>query len=130
MGLDIKTYHFGYSTLHQLRQLALNYEGISIPIREFYDQNEFGTKFNEFIVHSDCGGLYISKSSKRYKKKKKEIQKRYGQLHCYFGDLDKLKQEVQDLHSYMLDNARGYLKDAWQKFYDDVMSARKILEFH
>lgn len=130
MGLDIKTYHYSYSTLHRLRQLALTYEGIPIPIMEFYNQNQIGTKFNEFIIHSDCSGLYISKSSKGYKQKKKEIQKRYKQLYCYFGDLDKLKQEVQELHPYMLEKAEGYLKKAWQDFYNDVMSARKILEFH
>lgn len=130
MGLGIKTYHYSYSTLHRLRQLALNYEEIPIPIMEFYSQNQIGTKFNEFIVHSDCSGLYISKSSKQYRKYKKKIEKMYGQLFCYFGDLDKLKQEVQELHPYMLEKAEGYLKTAWQDFYNDVMSARKILEFH
>ena len=70
MGLDIKTYHYSYSMIHRLRQLALNYEGIDIPIMDFYDQNGVETKFKEFIVHCDCEGLYISKTSKQYEKKR------------------------------------------------------------
>ncbi len=131
MGLDIKTYHYSYRTLHLLRQFALRYEGIDISIFDFYDQYpEVKTKFNEFIYHSDCEGFYISKSSKQYNKIKKKIQNRYGQLFCYFGDLDKLKKELNELNSYMLQNSEGLLKEAWIDFYNDVMSARKILEFH
>lgn len=131
MGLDIKTYHYSYRTLHLLRQLALRYESVDIRIHDFYDQYpEVKTKFNEFIYHSDCEGFYISKSSKQYNKIKKKIQNRYGQLFCYFGDLDKLKKELNELNSYMLQNSEGLLKEAWIDFYNDVMSARKILEFH
>lgn len=130
MGLDIKKYHYSYSTLHYFRQLALKYDGINIPIRDFYNQTEVRTKFNEFVVHSDCEGLYISKSSKQYEKLKRETEKKYGRLHCYFGNLDKLKQEVMNLNRYILKNSEGYYKMAWLDFYDDVMNARKILEFH
>ena len=129
MGLDIKTYHYSYSMIHRLRQLALNYEGIDIPIMDFYDQNEIRTKFREFVIHCDCEGLYISKTSKQYEKIKKKIEYKYGLQH-YFGDLDKLKEEVQELNEYILKNAEYFVKQAWIDFYNDVMSARKILEFH
>lgn len=130
MGLDIKTYHYNYSMIHRLRQLALNYERIDIPIMDFYYQNKVGTKFKEFIVHCDCEGLYISKTSKQYKKLKIKTERQYGQLDCYFGDLDKLKEEVQELNEYILKNAKYTVKQAWIDFYNDAMSARKILEFH
>lgn len=129
MGLSIKKYHYSYSIIHRLRQLALNFEGIDIPIMDFYDQNKIRTKFNEFILHSDCDGLYISKTSKQYKKIKKKIEYKYG-LPYYFGDLDKLKEEVQELNEYILKNTDFFIKQAWIDFYDDVMSSRKILEFH
>lgn len=130
MGLAIKRYRYSYCTLQRLRQLALYYEGITIPIRNFYFQTAITTKFREFIIHSDCEGIYISKSSKQYKKLKRQIKNRYGTLVCFFGDLDKLKEEVQELNNYILKNTSGYLQDAWVAFYDDVMSSRKILEFH
>lgn len=132
MGLDIKSYHFSYNTLHRLRQFALDYEGINIPIMDFYDQTLVTTKkFKEFICHSDCEGIYISKSSKQYNKYKKKIKKTYGQLFCYFGDLDKLKKEVSELNDYILTKTQSsfYLNPAWTCFYNDVMSARKILKF-
>lgn len=129
MGLDIKIYHYSYSMIHRLRQLALNYEGIDMPIMDFYDQNEVGTKFKEFVIHSDCEGLYISKTSKQYEKLKRKTERQYGQLDCYFGDLDKLKEEVQELNEYILKNAKYTVQQAWIDFYNDVMSARKILEF-
>ena len=126
MGLDIKTYHYSYAMIHRLRQLALNYEGI----KDFYYQNEITTRFKEFIIHSDCDGIYVSKSSKQYEKLKRKTERQYGQLDCYFGDLDKLKEEVQELNEYILKNTEYYVKQAWIDFYNDVMSARKILEFH
>ena len=116
MGLDINKYSYSYSVLQQLRQLALNYEGINIPICDFYDQFEITTKFNEFIIHCDCEGLYISKSSKQYEKYKKEAENRYGQLFCYFGDLDKLKEEVKELHPFMLKKNRRLIKSCMAGF--------------
>lgn len=130
MGLAIKRYRYSYCTLQMLRQLALNYEGITIPIHDFYFQTAITTKFREFIIHSDCEGIYISKSSKQYKKLKRQIKNCYGTLVCFLGDLDKLKEEVQELNNYILKSTSGYLQDAWVAFYDDVMSSRKILEFH
>ena len=44
MGLDINKYSYSYSVLQQLRQLYLNYEGINIPICDFYEQFEITTK--------------------------------------------------------------------------------------
>ena len=129
MGLGIKKYGYSYSTLHLLRQLALKYENIEIDIRSFYEQTLVTTKFKQFILHSDCDGLYISKTSKQYEKIKSEIIRRYGQLEFYFGDLDELKREVQELNNYVLKNTKGYLQNAWIDFYDDVMSSKKILRF-
>ncbi len=130
MGLSIKTYKWSYSTLQSLRQFALDYEGINIPIREFYFRIDITTKFREFVVHSDCEGIYISKSSKQYEKLKKKIERRYGQSFCYFGDLDKLKEEVRELNDYILEKANGHIREAWINFYNDVISSRKILEFN
>ena len=76
MGLGIKKYGYSYSTLHLLRQLALKYENIEIDIRSFYEQTLVTTKFKQFILHSDCDGLYISKTSKQYEKIKSEIIRR------------------------------------------------------
>ena len=126
MGLQIKTYSYSYSRLHQLRQMALNYENINIPIDKFYFQNEVGTKFRQFICHSDCDGIYVSKASKQYDKLKikwESIDK------FMFGDLDELKEEVKILKDYMLSNLNEWDKTAWIKFYNDVISSRKILEF-
>lgn len=129
MGLTIKHYNYSYSCLHLLRQKALEYEGISIPIRDFYDQNKVTTRFREFIIHSDCEGIYVSKSSKLYYVRKEKILKSYGTLHCYMGDLDILKSEVKELNDFMHKNLSWTLLNAWCDFYKDVMSARKILEF-
>ena len=128
MGLDIKDYSYSYSRLHDLREMALRSEGINIPIREFYYQNKIGTKYNEFINHCDCEGIYISKKSKRFENIKKKIIKDFGQEHGYFGDLDKLKQEVKELNEYMLKNLE--YTSPWTDFYNDVMSSRMILEFN
>lgn len=128
MGLDIVNYSYGYSTLHKLRQLALDYEGIKMDIRNFYDYPDIETRFNEFINHCDCDGIYVSKSNPNYKQLKKQTLDSFGSLNCYFGDLDKLKQEVQELNNYMLAHA-GVWKGAWIAFYTDVMEAEDILEF-
>ena len=50
MGLDIKTYHYSYRTLHLLRQFALRYEGIDISIFDFYDQYPEVKTFEEVLV--------------------------------------------------------------------------------
>lgn len=130
MGLYIKTYKYSYSTLHILRQKALEYEGNYCNIRNFYDLEKPKTKFKEFVLHSDCEGLYITKSSKQYEKIKKKILNQYGTLLCYFGDLDRLKIEVKELNTYMLNNLNYSYKKAWIDFYNDVMKARKILYFN
>lgn len=128
MGLSIKEYSYSYSRLQDLREMALCSEGITIPIREFYYQNKIGTKYNEFINHCDCEGIYISKKSKQYEKYRKRIINNFGIDSGYFGDLDKLKEEVQELNEYMLKNLE--FKQPWIDFYNDVMSTRMILEFH
>ena len=129
MGLFIKTYNYSYFTLHILRQKALEYEGNSCRIHDFYHLEQPKTKFPEFILHSDCDGLYISKSSKQYNKIKEQTQRRYGTLICYFGDLDKLKQEVQELNPYMQNNLELDMLKVWNKFYNDVVNSRKFLYF-
>lgn len=128
MGLGIKNYHYSYSRLQYLREMALRSEGINIPIREFYYQNKIGTKYNEFINHCDCEGVYVSKKSKQFEKYKKKMIKDFGQESGYFGDLDKLKCEVEELNEYMLKNLE--YASPWIDFYNDVMSARMILEFN
>ena len=149
MGLQIKTYSYSYLTLQVLRQKSLECEGNFCNIEDFYDreipdevEGKFWdiedfctrgflpkTKFKEFLFHSDCEGLYISKSSKQYEKIKKKTLNQYGTLFCYFGDLDILKIEVQELNTYMLNNLNNGYKKAWIDFYNDVMKARKILYF-
>lgn len=129
MGLDIKSYSFSYSMLHKIRQLALDYEGIDINIFDFYYMQDVETKFAAIIHHSDCDGVYVSKSSKQYDKLKKKYK---GSM---FGDLDKLKEEVQILKPYVQERFKDepsnlcFVLKAFNRFYDDVMSTRKILEF-
>ena len=133
MGLSIKRYSHSYSTLHKLRQLALDCENIKMSIMAFYDEMPFvHTKFAEFINHSDCEGIYISKKSKQYEKFKRQAIKAYGieNYKLYFGDLDKLKLEVEILNEYVNKNDISlHLKEAWDAFYKDIKYSRKIIEF-
>ena len=49
MGLSIKRYSHSYSTLHKLRQLALDCENIEMSIKDFYNIS-LPTKFTEFKI--------------------------------------------------------------------------------
>lgn len=132
MGLDIKRYSHSYSTLHLIRQLALTCEGNYTNIHDFYVQESAETSFSALINHSDCDGIYVSKSSKQYEK-----LKRKWKHPVLFGDLDKLKEECERLNKWIHSlNETDYstlsygILNAWDHFYEDVKSARKILEFH
>lgn len=130
MGLDINNYSYSYGRLHQLRQLALDYERQEIDIKEFYYLPNPQTKFNEFINHSDCEGIYVSKNSPKYEEYKQEILEGYGQLECYFGDLDKLKEELNELNPYVQERLKDSpLLQSWNDFYEDVMDEDEIVEF-
>lgn len=125
MGLTIKTYDLGYSTLHILREAALRCDGIEMEIRDFYQQGQIGTKYREFVNHSDCDGVYVSKSSKQYDK----LEKKWH-LPFDFGDLDKLKEEVKELDKIIKEHLKDdYYEWAWKPFYNDVISSKNILEF-
>lgn len=126
MGLDIKEYQRSYSTLHVLRQSALKVDNINVSISDFYEyEDEIKTNFPEFINKSDCDTLYISKTHKQYDKLIVGIE---NNPHSY-GDFDKLKAECKVLNL----SIRKYLNEngveAWNEFYSDVMSCRKILQF-
>ena len=131
MGLAIKRYSYSYSTLHKLRQLALDCENIKMSIKDFYNMS-LPTKFTEFINHSDCEGIYISKKSKQYEKFKRQAIDAYGieNYKLYFGDLDKLKLEVEILNEYVnKTDISLHQKEAWDAFYKDIKYSRKIIEF-
>ena len=124
MGLDIVRYHACYSTLHKFRQLALKYNGIDCDIFNFY-KSDIPTKFEAFIHHSDCDGYYVSKDYENFEQYKEEYEN--NPVMC--GDLDKLKEEVQELNNYISNNC-GLYKGTWNNFYLDVMEAEGILKFH
>lgn len=130
MGLDINNYSYSYSRLHQLRQLALDYEGQKIDIKEFYYLLNGQTKFNEFINHCDCEGVYVSKNSPKYEEYRQQTLKDFGQLEGYFGDLDKLKEELNELNPYVQEKLKDSpLLQSWNDFYSDVMEEDEIVEF-
>ena len=123
MGLSIDTYNRCYSTLHRLRQLALNCEGINMDIMNFYD-TDLETKFDAFINHSDCEGCYVFYGTLEHK----QAIEKWDDNSIYVGDLAKLKEEVKELDPYMQKNAGGYL-GAWNAFKQDVINEDSILEF-
>ena len=135
MGLTIKRYSRSYHGLHILRTAALRVEGIDMNTQDFYyaDPSKIKTKFPQFIIHSDCDGIYISKSSKQYDnlyKKWKRLSDDENDFRCLFGDLDELKKEVIELNKSIKNHlSDDFDKDSWDDFYQDVMNARKILEF-
>ena len=130
MGLDINNYSYSYSRLHQLRQLALDYEGQKIDIKEFYYLPNGQTKFNEFINHCDCEGIYVSKNSSKYEEYRQQTLKDFGQLEGYFGDLDKLKEELEELNPYVQERLKdSLLLQSWNDFYSDVMDEEEVVEF-
>lgn len=123
MGLSIVNYHQSYSTLHRLRQLALNCEGICIDIMNFYDA-DLETKFDAFINHSDCEGCYVFYGTSQHK----EAIEKWGDNSIYVGDLAKLKEEVKELDPYMQENADIWI-EAWNNFKDDIINEDTIVEF-
>jgi hypothetical protein len=128
MGLTIKTYNYSYSMLQRLRQSVLEIEGITVPILEFYNRTDITTEYPQFVCHCDCEGIYISKTSKQYQK----YLKKWGADSQYFGDLEALKKEIKKLDKPMRDKLldNPHILKSWVDFYNDAMSARKILEFH
>ena len=122
MGLDIIQYHFSCSMLHTLRQKALDFEGIDCNIMDFYFRKDITTKYRQFICFSDADGIYVTKDHPDYDRLKSEAMDKYGEYYwLYFGDLDKLREEVQELNDYMLANTVVGVKQAWVDYYMDVM---------
>lgn len=132
MGLSIKKYSYGYSTLNSLRKHAARslgkeyycnyYEGIRLGKKCMkcilcLCDHGFDVTYPEFFLHSDCDGGYISSTSKQVDK------------YHYYGDLDALKEEVKNLDPIMLKMEVYIYVQAWKDFRDDVLSARKLLHF-
>ena len=129
MGLDIKKYSYSYGALQRLRAAALKVENNPHSLSDVYDKDDCDTKFEALIHHSDCSGGYKSIEGKTKKTKFVEIEA-YSEEWYYWGhSLEKLKAECEELNRTI----RNYLPEGseqvWQDFYDDVKSARRILEF-
>jgi len=62
----------------------------------------------------------------------KNISRNGGADSQYFGDLEALKKEIKKLDKPMRDKLldNPHILKSWVDFYNDAMSARKILEFH
>lgn len=126
MGLDIKKYSYGYSMLHQLREAALKVENNLHTLKQVYEDADCGTKFIAFIQHADNEGGYRSTTSKRFK----EIEE-YSTDWYYWGhSLEKLKEECEELNKSIHNYLNEFQIMAWEDFYADVKSAKKVLEFH
>lgn len=136
MGLSIDTYSSSYRTLHVLRQFALDVEENPVKLWCYdygdstncgkcvyclIDDNPSMTKFHEFINHSDCDGGYISYSQFGIDKSEMKIES--------WGDLDKLKEEVEELDKRKDLVPDGY-RDIWADFVEDVRNADHTLTFH
>lgn len=125
MGLDIKKYGYGYSMLHRLRRAALKVENNPATLEQIYDEDDYDTKFIAFIQHADNEGGYRSVTSKKFK----EIEEYTTDWYYWGHSLEKLKEECEEINK----GIRNYLTEieiqAWEDFYSDVKSAKKVLEF-
>jgi hypothetical protein len=126
MGLNIKKYSYGYSMLQRLREGALQVEKNLGTLKQVYKDDNFNTKFTAFIEHNDCEGGYLSKTSKKFK----EIEKYSNDWYDWGHSLEDLKKECDILNQEIYKYLSGVEFKAWQDFYSDVKSAKKILKFH
>ena len=141
MGLDIVKYSYSYGTLHRLREWA--HEQVAKSGQKYSCYNSAcgeclncwldtwdtncppsdvsKIKFRHFLIHSDCEGYYIGGEIIGIKPGKYFVD-------SYWGDLDCLKEEVEELNKHK-SSLSERLKDAWHDFYADVIAAKDILEF-
>ena len=134
MGLDINDYSASYGQLHRLRQFALDVEfgKGKVDLHELYDKlpdedyDKFKkeTKFYEIINHSDCDGGYIDLKKMGLKIKNEDKFRKS----LMWGDLNKLKEEVEELNKHK-EILEGWDLQSWDMFYSDVTEAVGILWF-
>ena len=146
MGLAINKYSYRYSILSSLRRWALTVENNKRKLACFdYGVKDFKgdrcgkciycalhgnlsvkgrekiVKFYEFIDHSDSDGGYISFS--RF-----GIEKLSDKVIGFWGDLDQLKSEIEELDKHTKTLNEKY-HSAWKDFREDVFESEDILRF-
>ena len=132
MGLDINKYRWSYGMLQRLRSAALKVEKNKHNLDYIYNNIEGNTQFNAFIFHSDCEGSYKSIKGKTKRSKFEEFEEfeKYTEKWYMYGhSLEDLKAECKILDKSIREFLDERDAKAWQDFYDDVRSARRVLEF-
>jgi tRNA G10 N-methylase Trm11 len=129
MSLDLSTceggkYHYSYSTLHKIREIAVKICGYKKDIDNFYDEicsdesiRTYGIydRFWQLLHFSDCEGILI---------KDFFLEKVDYKLSFYLGSSEKLLKELEDMKEEIKKNPKlieeKWILKAFNDFYKDI----------